>query len=400
MQHTEDNELVPLKAGFDVTWRGYDRAQVAQHLEDVADEIRLIAADRNAALSQVDDLTSSLEKARSETDTARAEVDRLCRAPVSAGELSARLQRMLELANAEGTEIVARAQAAAEHTWTSAQEAATALKFRYERLLTDLEEQRKAMIAEHRSVMAKARAHVDQMTRQAEARCQTLDTKAEKRRAAIEADFRISIDDRRRKANQEIDDERAWSKATAEKQVSDATAKAQRLVSEATAKAERLVSEATAKSDRIVTEATNKSETMVNDATAESERRLGKASEEADSRVSEASIKAERMVTDANTEADRTLGEANEQVEQLRRLRDQLNNQLSSALDLMRDAAPLLHDADAEDDQQPVQAEPESNGHDQQVPGQLRHSAVPPSKAKGATSPRLTVNIGPSRGSE
>lgn len=249
--HAEDTELVPLKAGFDISLRGFNRDQVKQHLEDLAEDMRVTAADRDAALSQVDYLSRCLERARSEAEALRKQVDRMCRGPVNANELADRLKRMLELANAEAAETTARARASAEHTATSAREAANSLKLRYQRLLIDLDERRREMEAEHKSLMELANAEVATLAKQAEEQRKRLDNEAEWRRRGIEKDFEISMRDRRNKLDNEVANERAASKAEATRLVAEATAEAKRLVNEAKAEAEGRLTAANARVDEL-----------------------------------------------------------------------------------------------------------------------------------------------------
>ncbi|MGH3625386.1 MAG: chromosome segregation protein [Sciscionella sp.] len=348
--HAEDTELVPLKAGFDISWRGFNRAQVKQHLEDLAEDMRVTAADRDATLSQVDYLSRSLERARSETEALRKQVDRLCRGPVNTGELAERLKRMMELANAEASDITARAHAAAEHTATSAREAANSLKLRYQRLLTDFEERRREMEAEHKSLMEQARAEVATLAKQAEQRREQLDSDAEQLRRRITEDFQISMRDRRNALDKDISDKRAVSDAEAARLVSEASTEAKRLVSEACAEAERRLATANAQVE---------------------ERR-----EFRDRLSSQLSVVRELML---------------------------------EAAPLLQDGAEL-NGADKQPDAVPAEVTTNGNrpAHDRNaqektvqhltpVPEQQRHSAAPPSTTKRPLQPRPTAGAGSGR---
>ncbi len=65
----EERELVPLGAGFDFEKRGYNRAQVDEHLERLDADIKMLMSDRDAAISQADDLARQLEAAGSRSTT-------------------------------------------------------------------------------------------------------------------------------------------------------------------------------------------------------------------------------------------------------------------------------------------------------------------------------------------
>jgi chromosome segregation ATPase len=97
----DDRDLVPLGTGFDIVKRGYSRTQVEEHLERLDGDLRLLAADRDAAVSQAADLARRLEQSRSEIDDLRGQVDRLSVPPTTLEGLSERLQRMLRLAQDE-----------------------------------------------------------------------------------------------------------------------------------------------------------------------------------------------------------------------------------------------------------------------------------------------------------
>src|SRR5487761_504416 len=99
MARPEDRDLVPLKPGFDVVWHGFDRAQVKQYLEDLEDEIKLISSDRDAALSQVSDLTDQLTNSHSRIADLNKQVTELVELPKNTDDLDERCKRMVQLAH-------------------------------------------------------------------------------------------------------------------------------------------------------------------------------------------------------------------------------------------------------------------------------------------------------------
>src|SRR5437764_13153779 len=105
MARPADRELVPLKPGFDVVWHGFDRAQVKQYLEDLEDEIKLISSDRDAALSQVSDLTDQLSSSHSRVSELGKQVAELVELPKNPEDLDDRCRRMVELAQHQSGEI-------------------------------------------------------------------------------------------------------------------------------------------------------------------------------------------------------------------------------------------------------------------------------------------------------
>ncbi|MGH3629853.1 MAG: DivIVA domain-containing protein [Sciscionella sp.] len=394
MQREEDTELVPLKPGFDVVMRGFDRAQVQRFVDAVHDEIRMFAADRDSAMSRAEALNTQLDTSRTEVDRLGNRVDELCRAPMNAGELSERLERMLTLANTEASEVIARAQAAAEHTWTSAEESAKALRARYQRMLSELDEQREEMIVEHRSTMEHARTEVTAMTTDAEQRRHTLDAEAEARRAAIEDEFQRHSDAARASMDSELAQAKAGSEAEAKRRIDEARATADSLVSEARALAtrttedadkrakaaiekadayaKRTTEDAVAKADAMVADATEKSTGMLDEARNKANATTGDASAHARSVRKAASQHAEQLLGNAKTESARRVEDATNRVTELRALRAQLGEQLSKAHGALAAIMPGLHEP--EDEQRTLEANGSSGASD--VPVQRKTGAL------------------------
>ncbi|HEX5402039.1 MAG TPA: hypothetical protein VFX16_07025 [Pseudonocardiaceae bacterium] len=301
MARAEDRELVPLKPGFDVVWHGFDRAQVKQYLEDLEDEIKLISADRNAALSQVADLTEQLRSAHGRITDLGKQVTELVELPKNPDDLDDRCKRMVQLAHHQAAEITARAQAAATHSWSGAEDAATKLRAGYEKLLADLDKQRQEVRAQHSQVVDQARTQAVEMTTAASNRRHELDKQAEQRRIQIEDEFERGMANKRQALAKEIEHQRAESKAAAERKVREAT-------------------------------------------------------EEAERRVREASERAERKVRETGEECTRRVSDATRQVQDLQSLRKRITEQLTAAHGLMRDATPLLDPM--EDERTPAAAAP------------------------------------------
>lgn len=257
MARPEDRELVPLKPGFDVVWHGFDRAQVKQYLEDLEDEIKLISADRNAALSQVADLTEQIGSAHSRITDLGKQVTELVELPKNPDDLDERCKRMVQLAHHQAAEITARAQAAATHSWSGAEDAAARLRAGYEKLLGDLDNQRQEVRTQHSQVVDQARTQVAEMTTAATKRRHELDAQAEQRRIQIEEEFERTMAAKRQALAKEIEQQRSQSRAEAERRVREATEEAERRVREATEKAERKLKETTEECARRVAEATH-----------------------------------------------------------------------------------------------------------------------------------------------
>ncbi|NMO04269.1 hypothetical protein HH308_23910 [Gordonia sp. TBRC 11910] len=117
----------PRPAPFDTTRRGYDRDQVNDAFQRFDAELRVLAADRDAANANANELAAHLGAAREEIEELRHEVDRLSVPPTTAQGMSERLSRMLQLASDEASEIRANSQAEAAETVSVAQQHSAAL---------------------------------------------------------------------------------------------------------------------------------------------------------------------------------------------------------------------------------------------------------------------------------
>src|SRR5436309_10132027 len=91
----DSNDLIPLHEPFDIARRGFNRRQVQDYLESLDGRIAIIAADRDAALAQVAELSRVLDHLRREADEATAQVQRILQQPMA--EAGARIQRILQL---------------------------------------------------------------------------------------------------------------------------------------------------------------------------------------------------------------------------------------------------------------------------------------------------------------
>ncbi|MEQ0565580.1 hypothetical protein ABJI51_41430 [Amycolatopsis sp. NEAU-NG30] len=115
---------LPLPESFALTFRGYDREQVDERMEELLAEIRLVTADRDAAVAEAENLTRELERTRSENAELRARIDRLCRAPADPAAVGDRVRQVLDLANTEAAEIVTTARRRADAIVREADETA------------------------------------------------------------------------------------------------------------------------------------------------------------------------------------------------------------------------------------------------------------------------------------
>ncbi|WP_086845564.1 DivIVA domain-containing protein [Amycolatopsis kentuckyensis] len=115
---------LPLPESFALTFRGYDRAQVDERIDELLAEIRLLTTDRDAAVAEAEHLARQLERARADHAELSARADRLCRTPADPAAVGDRVRHLLGLAHAEAGEIVATARERAAAIVAEADEAA------------------------------------------------------------------------------------------------------------------------------------------------------------------------------------------------------------------------------------------------------------------------------------
>lgn len=241
------DELVPLHTHFDIVWRGCDRAQVQHYVQRVEEELRLLAVDRDAAVQRADALAEQLATSRADVRVLTEQLDRLNRTPIDPATLTERLRNMVELAHAEAEEITNRAQAAAEQDRATAQQSAERQRRRADYLVTELDQRRTELEAEHRELMARARDRVETLTRDAERRRRELDDKAAEVRTQIQTDFELAMTSRRAEAMAELADQRK----SAKEERAAARAKAEAIVADANTQANTMIAYAQHEVDRL-----------------------------------------------------------------------------------------------------------------------------------------------------
>jgi len=365
---SDEHELLPLGTGFDVVRRGYDRGQVEEHLDRVEADLRILTADRDAAVAQAAELARALDHHRAHVEDLRAQVDRLSAPPDTMEGLSERLQRMLRLAQ---DEVRAMREEAAE----------TGRRIRGE---ADEYAQRKRTGADEyaRNTVAQADEHARSTVAEAEERA---------RRTVEEADehARATVDEARRQAR-EIHERAEAEAAEARTRYDAGLADNERrrremedehrtIVEGARADAARLRQESERERDRLEAEGRATREQVENDfALAMSARRREAMRQlEADEQVSRE--RAEKYVQDAADEARRRLREADAEVADMRRLRDRVAQQLAT----LRTALGSLPGVDAFPDEDAGDGRPTLSGA-HVAPGTTL--STPPSGATAVTA--------------
>ncbi|WP_340687556.1 M protein [Amycolatopsis coloradensis] len=151
--------------GFDLAWRGFDRAQVREFVREVEAELRRVKAERDEALRREEVLAAELTGAREDIRELKATVDRISRVPIAPDALQERSRRMLELTREEAEDITARA--AEEAAKAEAERKRVAEDFELAMSLRRAEAMR-ALAAQDEAAQARARKLLDDATEESE----------------------------------------------------------------------------------------------------------------------------------------------------------------------------------------------------------------------------------------
>jgi hypothetical protein len=198
--YQDEGDLVPLHQPFETALSGFNRRQVLDHLESLDGRIAMVAADRDAALTQVAELSKVLNHLRSEsellehlrreTDMAASRVERVLATPMA--EASARIQRIMRLADEEAAELKARAEAE--------------IAARVARADQDIADLRARADGEITRLRARASQEAKALLDRAKRQCDQLETDSAARREAAEQDATQAIAHREAAASARIQD--------------------------------------------------------------------------------------------------------------------------------------------------------------------------------------------------
>jgi multidrug efflux pump subunit AcrA (membrane-fusion protein) len=196
----DNDDLVPLHEPFEVALRGFNRRQVLEHLESLDGRVAMVAADRDAALAQVAELSKVLNHLRLESELldhlrreeqrATSQVERLLAAPMA--EASARIQRILRLAEEEAAELKANAEAEIAAKIARADQDIAELRSRADDHITELR--------------ARAGREAKSLLEHARRQCDQLETDFAARREAAEQESAQAIAERESATNARIRD--------------------------------------------------------------------------------------------------------------------------------------------------------------------------------------------------
>src|SRR3954451_24391216 len=201
--------------GFDLAWRGFHRAQVAEYVAWAEAEIRRLTDERDSARRRGTALAE-------ENHELRAKIDRISRTPIAPDALQERSRRMIELTREEAAEITAHATETAERIRHEAEAEAVRLTEKERRLVAEAEAERERQRAEH-----------EELLRAAEQRRRELDEAAAHRRAQLEEDHTRAMTVRRADAMRELAEQAAAAQAKAGQLVAEARQRGETLVTTA-----------------------------------------------------------------------------------------------------------------------------------------------------------------------
>jgi hypothetical protein len=207
----DDDDVVPLYQPFETAIRGFNRRQVLDHLESLDGRIAMVAADRDAALVQVAELSrvlnhlrkesELLEHLRQEAEKATSQVERMLQSPMV--EAGARIQRIMQLAEEEAAELKAKAEAAAAELKTTIVQETAALTARAEREAAEHSARAEQEVTKLR---ARASSETESMLQHATLQCRRLEADAARRREAADQDAAKQMAQRDSEASARIRD--------------------------------------------------------------------------------------------------------------------------------------------------------------------------------------------------
>jgi hypothetical protein len=219
-------------AGFTVVRHGFDRGQVRQRMDELAASVERLTSERDEAAAQAAEL-------RGELEIARREVLALTERLESQGDEES-AARLLSVAKSQAAEVTARAKIAAEQTWAAAEKASADLRDHYRALLRSLDEQHAEMTRTHKSMMASARAKVEEMTTEAERRQEAVDKAAERDRIRIDREFSESMTAKRDSLRRELEKAKSDSEREVTARLTAADEEARRRIDSVTAQVKQL----------------------------------------------------------------------------------------------------------------------------------------------------------------
>lgn len=140
--------VVPLRPGFDIQLRGFDRNQVIEHIELLEDQLKIVSIDRNEAVALNNDLRHLCDDTRHNLAQAEERLRSIEASDTGLPAASQRLQNMLGIAEEEVQTLRQQARRQAETIRGTAETEATALITEAEKTATELRTECAALTAD------------------------------------------------------------------------------------------------------------------------------------------------------------------------------------------------------------------------------------------------------------
>ncbi|MEY7970996.1 DivIVA domain-containing protein [Saccharomonospora xinjiangensis] len=182
---------------FATAFRGYDQAQVDEHVKKLNAELANAARHRDEATASVAELTKALSYAQKELSDTKNALTRMVEDPAGPAAMTERVKTMMQLAEEEIAELRAKA----------------------ERDATDV---RDAADAYAEKTRTKAQAEAEKLAADAEAERTRLDEEARQRLTQQREATEAELAERRRKAEQEADELMRTTQQKAEAMIAEA----------------------------------------------------------------------------------------------------------------------------------------------------------------------------------
>lgn len=287
---------------FSIVKRGYSPQEVGEAIGRLERDVRAAEHDRASAAEQLESLTAELRdaqsalsaaridlaSARTDVDTLRTELDHAATQPLAMSSLSARMQRLVKIAEEESAELRAsadrysadtrqradmesaqarraadteitqrRADAVAELTALRTETEAEVARARAEidANRDELEQTRAAIYDQAKRLMSEAHSTAESTLAEARERADHLSAQAAADRAKQDEDYELAIDARRRQAHRAIAEAEQTSSADAAHRIDQANTHARTIVESANAHVEDLLRRAASESHQRVAEA-------------------------------------------------------------------------------------------------------------------------------------------------